>query len=206
MTAHVVGVHGIGNRQAGRTTADAAAILGGRWTPALRRGLGTGSQVEAVVAYYAHHLAGETAQGVGDPAQLAEPEEQLLLDWAAALGAPTEVAQGRLTQPARTAADWIARRFGLDHALVRLLVTTFCREVHTYLTDPDRRAAVLSSTGPCSRDEISASFNLVLDLPDGWFQGKPRPLSMVPSSMFAQLAHPPLACHQLGRQSRHLVA
>jgi pimeloyl-ACP methyl ester carboxylesterase len=59
-----------------------------------------------------------------------------------ALGAPTEVAQGRLTQPARAAADWIARRFGLDHAVVRLLVTTFCREVHNYLTDPDRRAAV----------------------------------------------------------------
>ncbi len=142
MTAEVVGVHGIGNRQPGRTPGEAAAILGGRWTPALRRGLGVGSQGDAVVAYYAHQLAGETAQGVGDPAQLTEPEQQLLLDWAAALGAPTEVAQGRLTQPARVAADWIARRFGLDHAYVRLLVTTFCREVCTYLTDPDRRAAV----------------------------------------------------------------
>jgi hypothetical protein len=142
VTARVVGVHGIGNRQPGRTPSHAATILGGRWTPALRRGLGTGSQVEAVVAYYAHHLAGETAQGVGDPAQLTEPEQQLLLDWVGALGAPTEVAQGRLTQPARAAVDWIARRFGLDHAYVRLLVTTFCREVHTYLTDPGRRAAV----------------------------------------------------------------
>ncbi len=94
MTADVVGVHGIGNRQAGRTPAAAAALLADRWTPALRRGLGAGSRVEAVVAYYAHHLAGETPQGAGDPAQLTEPEQQLLLDWVAALGAPTEVAQG----------------------------------------------------------------------------------------------------------------
>ena len=140
--AHVVGVHGIGNRQAGRTSAEAAAMLGGRWTTVLRRSLGTGSQLRAVVAYYAHHLACETAQGARDPAQLTEPEQQLLLDWVDALGAPTEVAQGLLTQPARAAADWVARRFGLDHALVRLLVTTFCREVHTYFTVPDRRAAV----------------------------------------------------------------
>ncbi|MEK6443842.1 hypothetical protein [Pseudonocardia sp. T1-2H] len=142
MTVRVVGIHGIGNCQAGRTPDDAAAILGRRWTPAVRQGLGTGSQVEAVVAYYAHHLAGDTAQGVGDPAQLTDPEQQLLLGWAHALGAPTEVAQGRLTQPARAAANWIAKEFGLDHALVRLLVATSCREVNRYLTDPDRRAAV----------------------------------------------------------------
>ena len=37
----------------------------------------------------------------------------MLLRWASALGAPDEVAQGRLIQPARTA-DWIARRDGLD--------------------------------------------------------------------------------------------
>lgn len=60
----------------------------------------------------------------------------MLLHWAQQLGAPPEVAQGRLAAPARTAADWIARRFGLDSKLVRLLVTTFCREVHLYLTEP----------------------------------------------------------------------
>jgi hypothetical protein len=51
------------------------------------------------------------------------------------------VAQGQLAAPARAAADWIARRFGLDSTLVRLLVTSFCREVHRYLSDPARRNA-----------------------------------------------------------------
>jgi hypothetical protein len=138
----VVGVHGIWNLQRGKTAAEAAWILGGRWTNALRRGLGHGSVTEAAVAYYAHHLAGDSSQGADDPAHLSEPEQEMLLRWAAALGAPTEVAQGRLTQPARAAADWIARRFGLDQRMVRLLVTTFCREVHRYLTDAARRGAV----------------------------------------------------------------
>jgi len=145
VTVGVVGIHGIGNRQAARTPEEAAANLGRRWTSAIRRGLGADSGVEAVVAYYAHHLATDTAQGVGDPAQLTEPEQRLLLAWAVALDAPVEVAQGRLTQPARAAADWIARRFGLSSRLVRLLVTTFCREVHCYLSDPIRRAAVQST-------------------------------------------------------------
>jgi len=53
----VVGIHGIGKRQAedpGRGRRD----LAGRWSAALRRGFGVGPGVEAVVAYYAHHLAG----------------------------------------------------------------------------------------------------------------------------------------------------
>lgn len=138
----VVGVHGIGNRQAGKSPAEAAEILGRRWSTALRRGFGHDSGIEATVAYYAHHLAGETAQGAGDPAQLSEPEQEMLLRWASALGAPDEVAQCRLTQPARAAADWIARRHGLDQRVVRLLVTIFCREVHRYLSDSARRGAV----------------------------------------------------------------
>jgi hypothetical protein len=149
----VVGVHGIGNRQGARAPEEAAAILGRRWSAAIRRGLGADSRVEAVVAYYAHHLGTDTAQGVGDPALLAAPERRLLLAWAGALGAPVEVAQGRLTQPARAAADWIARRFGLDSPLVRLLVTAFCREVHCYLSDPLRRAAVRASVA----DTIAAA-------------------------------------------------
>ncbi len=142
MSAQIVGVHGIGNHQRGTTPVQAAAVLGTRWSSALRRGLGLDSDLQAVVAYYAHYLAPDTAQGAGDPEHLAEPEQQMLLRWAAALGAPREVAQGRLAAPARAAADWIARRFGLDNRVVRLLVTTFCREVHLYLADPARRYAV----------------------------------------------------------------
>jgi hypothetical protein len=142
MTGRVVGVHGIGNTQRGTTPAEAAAVLGDRWTAALRRGLGQEHGVQTVIAYYAHHLDTDTPQGAGDPEHLSEPEQQMLLRWAQQLGAPPEVAQGRLATPARAAADWIARRFGLDHTVVRLLVTTFCREVHLYLNDPTRRDAV----------------------------------------------------------------
>lgn len=147
MSARVVGVHGIGNRQRGTTPGEAAAVLGNRWSSALRRGLGQDSGLRAAVAYYAHHLAKDTAQGAGDPEHLTEPEQQMLLHWATQLGAPPEVGQGRLAAPARAAADWIARKVGLDSTLVRLLVTTFCREVHLYLTDPTRRHAV--------RDEVA---------------------------------------------------
>lgn len=142
MSARIVGVHGIGNHQRGTTPDEAAAVLGTRWSLALRRGLGQDSGPQAAVAYYAHHLAIDTTQGAGDPEHLTEPEQQMLLRWAAALGAPPEVAQGRLAAPARAAADWIARKVGLDSTLVRLLVTTFCREVHLYLTDPARNHAV----------------------------------------------------------------
>jgi hypothetical protein len=151
----LVGVHGIWNLQPG-SPAEAAAVLSARWTAAVGRGLGAepaksggtgrsgelgGAGHEVAVAYYAHVLAREAAQGVEDPGYLSGPEQELLLGWAAALGAPPEVAQGRLTQPARAAADWIARRFGLDQVLVRRLVSVFCREVHAYLDDQERRSA-----------------------------------------------------------------
>jgi len=144
MSMQIVGVHGIRNRQRGTTPGEAAAVLGNRWSSALHRGLGQDSGLEAAVAYYAHHLATDIAQGAGDPEHLTEPEQEMLLLWAAVLGAPLEVAQGRLAAPARAAADWIARKFGLNSKLVRLLVITFCREVHLYLTDPTRRHAVRS--------------------------------------------------------------
>jgi hypothetical protein len=154
----VVGVHGIWNLQVGKDPAEAAAVLGQRWSTALRRGLGSDSEVQAAVAYYAHHLAGDAAQGADDPAQLSEPEQEMLLRWAAALGAPDEVAQGRLTQPARAAADWIARRFGLDKRVVRLLVTSFCREVPFTL---ETTAPRLHGIGRCgesaSRDNATGN-------------------------------------------------
>jgi hypothetical protein len=142
MSTRIVGVHGIGNLQHGLTPADATKTLSSRWTKALRRGLGQDSRIEAEVAYYAHLLASDVPQSAPDPEDLDEPEQQMLLLWAAALGAPLEVTQGRLATPARQSADWIARKVGLDHAIVRLLVTAFCREVHLYLSDSSRRDTV----------------------------------------------------------------
>jgi hypothetical protein len=119
-----------GRRRAGQSVDRGAA-------PRPRTGL-----LQAAVAYYAHHLTKDTAQGAGDPEHLTEPEQEMLLRWAQQLGAPPEVAQGRLAAPARAAADWIARNVGLDSTLVRLLVTTFCREVHLIPHRPTRRHAV----------------------------------------------------------------
>lgn len=163
MTGRVVGVHGIGNRQRGKTPAEAAEILGERWTAALRRGLGPGNGARAAVAYYAHHLASDAPQGAGDPEHLDEPAQEILLRWAAELGAPPEVAQGRLTAPARVAAEWIARTFGLDSRLVRLLVTTFCREVHLYLSEPASRdlvRATVAETIACVQPAVVIAHSL----------------------------------------------
>lgn len=133
--------------------AEAAALLSQRWSTALHRGLGQHAQVKLRVAYYAHHLVADIAQGIAHPEHLSQLEQQMLLSWVAALGAPTEVAQGRLMAPARQATDWIARRFGLDHRLVRLLVTMFCREVHTYLSDDDRRRAAQNEIAATITDQ-----------------------------------------------------
>ena len=153
MGTRVVGVHGIGNHQANMGATEAAALLNQKWSTALRRGLGQHAQLEFHVAYYAHHLAADTAQGITHPEHLSQPEQQMLLSWATALGAPAEVAQGRLMTPARQATDWIAHRYGLDHHLVRLLVTTFCREVHTYLNDDDRRSAAQNEVAATITDQ-----------------------------------------------------
>lgn len=142
MSVQIVGVHGVWNRQAGKAFAEATRTLSGFWTSALRSTLGPVANIEITVAYYAELLAREVAQGPEDPAHLSHAEQQILLNWASALGAPPEVAQGRLTQPARAAADWIARHFRLDGEMVRMLVSGFCREVHAYLHEPERRAAV----------------------------------------------------------------
>jgi len=142
MSAGIVGVHGIWNLQRGKSPAEAAKVLSSRWTAALRRGLGQYSSMNASVSYYSHHLASEAAQGISDPEYLDEPEQEMLLRWASELGAPGEIAQGRLTQPARAAAEWIACRFGLDSRLVKILASSFCREVYCYLSDPSRRGRV----------------------------------------------------------------
>jgi hypothetical protein len=141
MSARIVGVHGIGNRQPGMTPRPGRRRAGQSVdrgaAPRPRTGL-----LQAAVAYYAHHLTKDTAQGAGDPEHLTEPEQEMLLRWAQQLGAPPEVAQGHLAAPARAAADWIARNVGPDSTLVRLLVTTFCREVHLIPHRPTRRHAV----------------------------------------------------------------
>ena len=76
------------------------------------------------------------------PAHLSEAEREMLLRWAAELGGPPEVAQGRLAAPACAVADWIARCFRVGQhagaAVGKHLVPGGC----LYLDDPARRDAV----------------------------------------------------------------
>ncbi|GAB3836036.1 hypothetical protein ACFPIJ_33305 [Dactylosporangium cerinum] len=142
----IVGVHGVGNHDAAREPAEAAARLSRIWADAL------GGPHDLRVAYYAHHLKTRTGQSGADIDHLDPGAEQFVLAWGAALGAPAELAQGRATAPLRHLADWVARRFGLDSAAVRWFVAVFFAEVATYLaeagdTDGTVRAA--------ARDEVA---------------------------------------------------
>jgi hypothetical protein len=141
MSPPVVGVHGIGNLQVRATPEAAADVLSARWTAGLRRGLGADAATQVQVSYYAHRLASQNSQAGVELESLDDVAYRLLLAWAGELGAPDEVAQGRLTAPARAAADWIAHRFGAERTLVRRFVARFCPEVATYLDDPGRRGA-----------------------------------------------------------------
>lgn len=145
-TVPVLGVHGVRSHQGDRTPAAAAQRMAGWWQNAINDGLrqpaapGTGS-FAVDVAYYAHHLYQGTAQGDEDPGRLEAEAQRDIVAWARLLGAPDATAQGWVTSPAAAAISWVAEHCGLDHALARILATTFFREVHTYFTDTDRRDA-----------------------------------------------------------------
>jgi len=141
----ILGVHGVKNHQVGLEPVQAAERLAGWWRGAVRKGLGLpkeGPDIPSVeVAYYAHRLHLGTAQGDEDPGLLGPELQELIVDWAKLCGAPDETAQGWLSAPARAAVEWVADKFGLDHKPARILAAVFFREVHTYFTDPGRRAA-----------------------------------------------------------------
>jgi hypothetical protein len=124
----IVGVHGVGNLDLDLTPEDAATDLGFIWQQALQRNL-PADLLDLRMAYYADLLQ------AGGPPQDAEPAA--VQAWADALDAPPEVAQGYGTLPLRLFASWLARRRGLDGALVGRFVGTFLGEVERYLREPD---------------------------------------------------------------------
>lgn len=129
----IVGVHGVGNYRADLSAEEAAAWLSRVWRRHLLDGAGTALEsVDLTVAYYADELAAPGQQGAGVDLT-GDPElEQMVLAWAALLGAPEEVAQGWLTLPARQAMSWIAEKFGLDQQLVVWFAERFFGEVGAY--------------------------------------------------------------------------
>jgi hypothetical protein len=144
-TLRVLGVHGVKNHQPGLEPGAAAARLAGWWRPAIHRGLclpaEQAGRIDVAVAYYAHRLRREVAQGDEDPGELDPEVQRLIVAWAKICGAPEETPQGRLTAPARAAVEWVADTYGLDHRPARILSAVFFREVQTYFTDAARRAA-----------------------------------------------------------------
>lgn len=133
----ILGVHGVGNLQSGLDPGAAGDRIAGWWRGAL-----AGLPPEAIdvrVYYYAHLLAGASAQGDGDLDHLDEDTAAAVVTWASHLGAYQETAQGRLTQPARTGVGWVARRFGLDHRLATQFVAAYFSEVTRYFTNQEAR-------------------------------------------------------------------
>jgi hypothetical protein len=139
--ARIVGVHGVGNYRGGYQHEEVAAALGKSWTRRLADGFGVPAQrVDLRVAYYAPALHRSVRQGVGDLIALDVHAQAMVLDWVAALGAPSDIVQGRLTQPVRQAVEWAARHLGVPYErLARLFVAAFFPEVSTYLNDADAR-------------------------------------------------------------------
>nr|WP_052478053.1 hypothetical protein [Kibdelosporangium sp. MJ126-NF4]CEL15646.1 hypothetical protein [Kibdelosporangium sp. MJ126-NF4]CTQ90315.1 hypothetical protein [Kibdelosporangium sp. MJ126-NF4] len=139
----ILGVHGVGNYQAGLDPVAASGLLTRRWSTALHRNLSMPTGLDMSVAYYAHRLSQDIAQGDEDLAHLPEPVQRDIIRWAQFLGAPDETPQGRITAPVRAFVEWVSARFGLDSRLARKFITTFFREVHTYFDDTPRRTSAI---------------------------------------------------------------
>jgi hypothetical protein len=135
--SRILGVHGVGNLQPGINAAQAGERLSGWWRGALKDL--PADIIDLRVYYYADLLAGPAAQGDREMGQLDEKTTAAIVAWASQFGAYKEVAQGRLTQPARVGVEWVARHFGLDHRLVTRFVATFFPEVSRYFTDNTAR-------------------------------------------------------------------
>lgn len=136
----ILGVHGVGNLQPGLDPVAASDRLAGWWRSALKTL--PSADLELEVYYYAHLVSPLVGQGSGGLGQLDDDTGAAIVAWASQLGAFDEIPQGRFTQPARMGADWVARHFGLDHALVNRFVTAFFSELTVYLADSRMRKAV----------------------------------------------------------------
>jgi len=135
----------------------ASPELAGAWAAVL------GPDITVDIAYYAHRLHRGTAQGDDIPEHLPPDAQELIAVWIGLLGAPTATAQGYPTIPVRDLVSWAARKFGLDHNLALGFVTTFFREVHTYFTEPERRAGAIDDVATairCVRPSVLVAHSL----------------------------------------------
>lgn len=150
--AGVLGIHGIGNLQAGLSPCDAATSIARRWADSMSvHGLQATESV--TVAYYSHILVPESFHASADILLESPQVSSLLYPWVAQLGYPDEPISGRTAQPIRQMCSWISAKFGLDNMLVRRFVALFLKEVHRYFHD-ERAARVRQAVRDRVADEI----------------------------------------------------
>ncbi|WP_455359353.1 serine peptidase [Streptomyces sp. SYSU K21746] len=146
----VIAVHGIGNYQTGLSPTEAAAFLAREWQPRLARGYRSGGLIHLPVprlgvAYYADLLADEDAQydDAMDLADLSEEEAALAWTLLRSAGVPDPAVedeeQGWATAPLRQALGWLAGKRSTPVEVLTRAVVAFVREVHCYLSHPERR-------------------------------------------------------------------
>ena len=135
----VLGIHGIGNFRSCRRDGPPNSSAGAGGLPCAPASPRTPSSNSA--SLLRRCLVRDEPQAPDSLEHLSPEAGQLVMAWVAALGAPPEVAQGRLMAPVRQAANWIAARYELDRRSVRVLVARFAAEVDRYLNLPDRREA-----------------------------------------------------------------
>ncbi|MEU7524387.1 serine peptidase [Saccharothrix sp. NPDC042600] len=148
----IVGVHGVGNYRPGETPEAASRQLSATWHHNLSMNVPDPSRLD--VAYYADLLRQPGRQGQGDSLDALSPEaETMLRVWLTSVGVPEAVSQGWGTWPMRQALAWVAERKRVAPRLLELFVSTFFREVSTYLGPAD-------SARTAARDRV---VNLIRD-------------------------------------------
>ncbi|MFH9060949.1 hypothetical protein ACH4GM_06980 [Streptomyces coeruleorubidus] len=142
--SRIVAVHGVNQYDPARGPEEAADRLGAAWARALGHNLPRplGGN-DLAMAYYGDlvHAARPVrgAQGTREDIDQLTPEAvDAVLRWGELLGVSTQEAQGRALAPVRWIADAVARRYGLDHDLVRQFVARFFPDLLAYLHTPAR--------------------------------------------------------------------
>jgi hypothetical protein len=131
----VLGVHGASSQRYRRrdgSPEETSGALSAAWLRHLRAAT-PAHPVDLRVAYYGHHLHSDAED---DPAFLDPGEQELLADWIGLLD--PELSAVPRSERAQRAGEWLTRSFGPG---TRLFALAFCRELHTYLTEPERRSA-----------------------------------------------------------------
>ncbi len=225
----VLAVHGVGN-YLGVPPREARTRLATRYADALDEALLRTTALPRISpcvssAYYAHHLRGTDQRQDGETTRpLDSAEVRLLEQWADAVGAPVDVAQGPAAVPLRMLADWVAHNVGRtdDPSHRRALaqhLSRFVRDVSGYMDHAERRQAARDEVVDRIRDfrphvVIAHSLGSVVAYEALWtvddavvdlFVTLGSPLAL-PGGIFDRLQPPPSPDAQRGQGARPRAA